>query len=148
MARSRVKLPPGVKAPFEVYVNGVRQELGSDYQVRAGELLFERELVQLANTLPRDPIVDLCVSRLDALAADGLLGVARVDLWSSLFHMHCNRFGIDLGGELVARRLASAHTAAQEPCGADVGASGRPAARSCSRHCRRSERRSRAIRSR
>jgi hypothetical protein len=35
-----------VKAPFEVYLNGVRQELGSDYQVRGGELLFERELVQ------------------------------------------------------------------------------------------------------
>jgi hypothetical protein len=46
MANSRVKLPPGVKAPFEVYVNGVPQELGSDYQVRGGELLFERELVQ------------------------------------------------------------------------------------------------------
>jgi hypothetical protein len=29
-----------------VYVNGVRQELGSDYQVHAGELVFERELVQ------------------------------------------------------------------------------------------------------
>ena len=46
MARSRVKLPPGVRAPFEVYVNGVRQELGSDYRVEAGELLLERELVQ------------------------------------------------------------------------------------------------------
>jgi hypothetical protein len=46
MARSRVKLPPGVKAPFEVYVNGVLQELGGDYQVRGGDLLFERELVQ------------------------------------------------------------------------------------------------------
>jgi hypothetical protein len=27
-------------------VNGVPQELGSDYRVQAGELLFERELVQ------------------------------------------------------------------------------------------------------
>jgi hypothetical protein len=43
--RSRVKLPPAVRPPFEVYVNGVRQELGVDYQVSAGELLFERELV-------------------------------------------------------------------------------------------------------
>ena len=41
----RVKLPPGVRSPFEVYVNGVRQELGTDYQLSAGELLFERELV-------------------------------------------------------------------------------------------------------
>ena len=46
MARSRVKLPPGVRTPFEVYVNGVRQELGNDYQVRSGELVFERELVK------------------------------------------------------------------------------------------------------
>jgi hypothetical protein len=43
--RYRVKLPAGVRPPFEVYVNGVRQELGSDYQVAGGELLFERELV-------------------------------------------------------------------------------------------------------
>ncbi len=39
-------LPPGVRPPFEVYINGVRQELGSDYRVTAGELLFERELVR------------------------------------------------------------------------------------------------------
>jgi len=41
-----VKLPAGVRTPFEVYVNGVRQELGADYRVSAGELLFERELVR------------------------------------------------------------------------------------------------------
>ena len=35
-----------MRTPFEVYVNGVRQELGSDYNVVGGELLFERELVQ------------------------------------------------------------------------------------------------------
>jgi hypothetical protein len=46
MAYWRVKLPPGVRTPFEVYVNGVRQELGADYRVSGGELLFERELVQ------------------------------------------------------------------------------------------------------
>ena len=42
----RVKLPASVRSPFEVYVNGVRQELGTDYRVSAGELLFERELVR------------------------------------------------------------------------------------------------------
>jgi hypothetical protein len=41
----RVKLPPAVREPFEVYVNGVLQELGRDYRVSGGELLFERELV-------------------------------------------------------------------------------------------------------
>jgi hypothetical protein len=42
----RVPLPPGVRRPFEVYVNGVRQELGIDYQVSEGELVFGRELVR------------------------------------------------------------------------------------------------------
>lgn len=42
----RVKLPPGVRSPYEVYVNGVRQELGTDFRVERGELLFERELVR------------------------------------------------------------------------------------------------------
>jgi hypothetical protein len=41
----RVKLPSGVRSPFEVYVNGVRQELGTDYKISAGDLLFQRELV-------------------------------------------------------------------------------------------------------
>jgi len=43
---SRIALPPGVRAPFEVYVNGVKQELGTDYRVSDGQLVFSRELVQ------------------------------------------------------------------------------------------------------
>jgi hypothetical protein len=42
----RVRLPPGVRPPFEVYVNGVRQELGPDFRVSSGELVFHRELVR------------------------------------------------------------------------------------------------------
>jgi hypothetical protein len=42
----RVTLPTGIRPPFEVYVNGVRQELGADYRVSEGDLLFERELVR------------------------------------------------------------------------------------------------------
>ncbi len=45
MKEWRVPLPEGVGTPFEVYVNGVRQELGSDYRVSSGELVFTRELV-------------------------------------------------------------------------------------------------------
>jgi hypothetical protein len=44
--RSRVKLPREVRAPFEVYLNGVLQELGVDYRVSEGELVFERELIR------------------------------------------------------------------------------------------------------
>jgi hypothetical protein len=40
-----VTLPPGVRPPFEVYVNGVRQELGTDYRISEGQVRFERELV-------------------------------------------------------------------------------------------------------
>ena len=46
MKQWSVTLPPGVRPPFEVYVNGVRQELGTDYRVSEGDLLFERELVR------------------------------------------------------------------------------------------------------
>ena len=35
-----------MRQPYEVYVNGVRQELGSDFRVSAGELVFERQLVR------------------------------------------------------------------------------------------------------
>jgi hypothetical protein len=44
MARSVVRLPTEVRSPFEVYVNGVRQQPGDDYQVREGALVFQREL--------------------------------------------------------------------------------------------------------
>jgi hypothetical protein len=44
MARSIVRLPSEVRSPFEVYVNGVRQQLGQDYEVREGALVFDREL--------------------------------------------------------------------------------------------------------
>jgi hypothetical protein len=42
--RSIVSLPPDVRSPFAVYVNGVRQELGVDYELRDRALVFEREL--------------------------------------------------------------------------------------------------------
>jgi hypothetical protein len=44
VARSVVRLPPEVRSPFEVYVNGVPQRLGEDYNVHAGALVFDREL--------------------------------------------------------------------------------------------------------
>ena len=42
--QSIVPLPPDVRAPFEVYVNGVRQEAGVDYDIVERSLVFEREL--------------------------------------------------------------------------------------------------------
>ncbi len=46
VAQSRVPLPAGVSEPFTVFVNGVQQELGRDYRVSAGELVFSRELIK------------------------------------------------------------------------------------------------------
>lgn len=46
--RWRVELPPAVRTPFEVFVNGVPQQKGVDYDLAPGAraLLFRRELVQ------------------------------------------------------------------------------------------------------
>ena len=45
-AGRRVKLPPGAQAPFVVYINGIEQSEGEDYAVRAGEVVFTRELIK------------------------------------------------------------------------------------------------------
>ena len=45
-AGRRVKLPAGAEAPYVVFVNGVQQSEGTDYEVRAGELVFSREIVK------------------------------------------------------------------------------------------------------
>jgi hypothetical protein len=42
--RTRVRLPPDVARPFEVYVNGVPQAEGSDFHVEGRTLVFDREL--------------------------------------------------------------------------------------------------------
>jgi hypothetical protein len=41
---SQVDIPAGVVAPFEVYVNGVLQEPGRDFEQVGPSLLFERPL--------------------------------------------------------------------------------------------------------
>ncbi|HEY6053466.1 MAG TPA: hypothetical protein VIU86_06015 [Gaiellaceae bacterium] len=44
--RTRVDLPPQVTGPFEVYVNGVPQEAGRDYEQVGGSLWFSKQLKQ------------------------------------------------------------------------------------------------------
>jgi len=39
-----VPLPRDAEPPYRVFVNGVPQEEGADYEVRAGALLFQRRL--------------------------------------------------------------------------------------------------------
>jgi hypothetical protein len=45
-AGRRVKLPAGAEAPYVVFVNGVEQAEGVDYELRAGEIVFTREIVK------------------------------------------------------------------------------------------------------
>jgi hypothetical protein len=42
----RVALPPAVAFPLAVYVNGVKQERGRDFELRGRELVFNRSLEQ------------------------------------------------------------------------------------------------------
>ena len=42
----RVPLPAGAGPPFTVFVNGVAQTEGADYNVRAGEIVFTRPIVK------------------------------------------------------------------------------------------------------
>jgi hypothetical protein len=46
MERWTVRLPSAVRGPFAVYVNGVRQREGVDYEVRGRALLFDRPLAK------------------------------------------------------------------------------------------------------
>ncbi|HEX9378463.1 MAG TPA: hypothetical protein VF872_02625 [Gaiellaceae bacterium] len=43
---SRIHLPAGVGVSYEVYVNGIRQEPGRDFDRVGDELVFRRELAQ------------------------------------------------------------------------------------------------------
>jgi hypothetical protein len=45
-AGRRVKLPAGAEAPYVVFINGIEQGEGSDYAVRAGEIVFTRQIVK------------------------------------------------------------------------------------------------------
>ena len=45
-AGRRIKLPAGAEAPYAVFINGVQQEEGADYNLRAGEIVFTRSIVK------------------------------------------------------------------------------------------------------
>ena len=42
----RVPLPRGARPPITVYVNGVAQKEGVDYELSDGELVFNRQIVK------------------------------------------------------------------------------------------------------
>jgi hypothetical protein len=44
MSKSKVRLPREVRDPYQVFLNGVPQQLGVDFEIREGSLVFEGEL--------------------------------------------------------------------------------------------------------
>jgi hypothetical protein len=44
--RSVVELPPEIVEPFEVFLNGVPQQAGTDFKVEGRQLVFERKLAR------------------------------------------------------------------------------------------------------
>jgi hypothetical protein len=45
-AGRRVRLPHGAEPPIVVYVNGVQQAEGADYELRSGEIVFHRPILK------------------------------------------------------------------------------------------------------
>jgi hypothetical protein len=45
-AGRRVRVPRGAEAPIVVYINGVAQQEGSDYELRRGEVVFKRPILK------------------------------------------------------------------------------------------------------
>jgi hypothetical protein len=76
-AGRRVAIPAGAEPPFTVFVNGIEQSEGGDYEVGAGEIVFNREIVKekvgagrwlamylgLFGTYRKDETIDLQFSR-------------------------------------------------------------------------------------
>jgi hypothetical protein len=44
MAKSIVKLPAAVRSPYQVFVNGVPQREGVDFQAKGHVLMFDKDL--------------------------------------------------------------------------------------------------------
>ena len=45
-SRTRIELPPYVRRPFEVFVNGVPQQEGTDFEIVGSSLVFSRSLAR------------------------------------------------------------------------------------------------------
>jgi hypothetical protein len=45
-AGNRVKMPPRARPPFAVFINGVEQREGEDYNLAEGEIVFTRPIVK------------------------------------------------------------------------------------------------------
>jgi hypothetical protein len=46
VAGRRARLPRGAEPPIAVYVNGVEQKVGADYELRGDEIVFSRPILK------------------------------------------------------------------------------------------------------
>ena len=81
-AGDRVRIPAGAEPPYAVFVNGVQQSEGDDYEVRGREIVFGRPIVKekigtsrwlamylgLFGTYRKNEVVDLQFARDGKLA--------------------------------------------------------------------------------
>ncbi|MGA7397099.1 MAG: hypothetical protein WBW62_06580, partial [Solirubrobacterales bacterium] len=56
-AGRRVVLPEGAESPIVVYINGVVQVEGDDYNLRGNEILFSREILKEQKSRQRKMIM-------------------------------------------------------------------------------------------
>jgi hypothetical protein len=52
-AGERVKIPAGAQPPFTVFINGIEQSEGADYEVEGGEIVFTRAIIKEKMTTSR-----------------------------------------------------------------------------------------------
>lgn len=45
-AGERVRIPAGAEPPFTVFINGIEQNAGADYEVKGAEIAFTRPIVK------------------------------------------------------------------------------------------------------
>jgi len=46
VAGRRARLPRGAEPPINIYINGIAQSEGTDYELRAGEIVFSRPILK------------------------------------------------------------------------------------------------------
>jgi hypothetical protein len=44
VVKSAVRIPRGAEPPFDVFVNGVEQQRGEDYEIKGNRLIFNKHL--------------------------------------------------------------------------------------------------------
>ena len=79
----RVKLPGGAERPIRVFINGVEQEQGRDYEIRGSEVVFDEPIYK-----------------------EGNIGITRwLAMWVGLFGTYRRNEAVDLHVRLKGRTV-------------------------------------------